>query len=178
HSVHAALGAASVGLSQGQGWGEIIAGLKDIAKLDVLRIVVVEGVNGSTLIDDTYNASPDSMLAALNLLDDLDGRKVAVLGDMLELGPYREEGHVRVARRAAIVATLFVAIGEMAEKMVREAQDAGLPPVATLATTNREEAARWLRARLQPGDMILVKGSRALRLDELVTELSVRGEDV
>jgi UDP-N-acetylmuramoyl-tripeptide--D-alanyl-D-alanine ligase len=177
HSVHSALAAASVGLSQGQSWGEIIAGLKDIAQLEVLRIVVVEGVNGTTLIDDSYNASPDSVLAALNLLHDLDGRKVAVLGDMLELGPYNDQGHVLVARRAALVASLFVAVGQMAPRMVQEARDAGLPPDATYAAADRDAAAGWLRARMQPGDIVLVKGSRALRLDEL-TDLTVLGDDI
>ncbi len=178
HSVHAALAAASVGLSQGQSWAEIIGGLKDIGRLEVLRIVVAEGINGSTLIDDSYNASPDSVLAALNLLNDLGGRRIAVLGDMLELGSYTEMGHKLIARRAASVASLFVAIGEMAEWMAQEAQDAGLPADAIFATRERGEAVAWLKERLQPEDMVLVKGSRGLRLDELVTQLSVVGGDV
>ncbi|MDQ4078515.1 MAG: UDP-N-acetylmuramoyl-tripeptide--D-alanyl-D-alanine ligase [Chloroflexota bacterium] len=178
HSVHGCLAAASVGLTQGQRWGEIIGGLKDIAKLDVLRVVVVEGVNGSTLLDDTYNASPDSVMAALNLLNDLGGRKIAVLGDMLELGAFSKEGHARVARRAAIVADRFVAVGQMAPLMVDEARDAGLPKDRTFAAADRHEAEKWLQACLQPGDIVLIKGSRALQLDELVTQLSVAGEDV
>jgi UDP-N-acetylmuramoyl-tripeptide--D-alanyl-D-alanine ligase len=178
HSVHAALAAASVGLSQGQSWAEVIGGLKDIGRLEVLRIVVAEGINGSTLIDDSYNASPDSVLAALNLLNDLGGRRIAVLGDMLELGSYTEKGHELIARRAASVASLFVAIGEMAEWMAAEAQDAGLPAEAIFATRERGEAVTWLKERLQPEDMVLVKASRGLRLDELVTQLSVVGGDV
>jgi UDP-N-acetylmuramoyl-tripeptide--D-alanyl-D-alanine ligase len=178
HSVHAALAAAAVGLSQGQGWGEIIGGLKDLGEMEVLRIVVAPGINGSTLIDDTYNASPDSMLAALNLLEDLDGRHIAVLGDMLELGAYTEEGHKRVARRVANVASLFVAIGRMSASMVEEARIAGLSPDATFAAAEREEALEWLGERLRPGDIVLVKGSRGLRLDQLVTELTVGEADL
>jgi UDP-N-acetylmuramoyl-tripeptide--D-alanyl-D-alanine ligase len=177
HSVHAALAAAAVGLSQGQSWGEIIGGLKDLAEMEVLRIVVAPGINGSTLIDDTYNASPDSVLAALNLLEDLDGRRVAVLGDMLELGAYAEEGHKRVARRVANVASLFAAIGKMSARMVKEARIAGLPPESTVAATERQEALEWLRDRLRPGDIVLVKGSRGLRLDKLVAELTVGEAD-
>lgn len=172
HSVHAALAAAAAGRSQGQNWGEIVAGLKALGEQEVLRVVVVEGVNGSTLIDDSYNASPDSMMAALNLLQDLGGRRIAVLGEMLELGPYEAKGHALVARRAALVAALFVAVGSRAEEMVQEAQRAGMAAANTFAAADREAALPWLRDRLQAGDMVLVKGSRALRLDELVTDLA------
>ncbi|MGB0386994.1 MAG: UDP-N-acetylmuramoyl-tripeptide--D-alanyl-D-alanine ligase [Ardenticatenaceae bacterium] len=172
HSVHAALAAASVGLCQGMSWAEIITGLKDLARMEVLRIVIEEGINGSKLIDDSYNASPDSVMAALNLLSDLDGRRIAVLGDMLELGEYTEQGHKLVARRAANVASLFVAIGEMSELMAQEAQIAGLPSEAIFATTSRDDATDWLEKRLQPDDIVLVKASRGLRLDQMVTHLA------
>jgi UDP-N-acetylmuramoyl-tripeptide--D-alanyl-D-alanine ligase len=97
---------------------------------------------------------------------------------MLELGSYTEKGHELIARRAASVASLFVAIGEMAEWMAQEAQDAGLPAEAIFATRERNEAVAWLKERLQPEDMVLVKASRGLRLDELVTQLSVVGGDI
>lgn len=177
HSVHSALAAASVGLSQGQSWAEIIAGLKDLAEMEVLRVMVVEGLNGSTILDDSYNASPDSVMAALNLLHDLGGRRIAVLGDMLELGDYSEHGHRLVAARAANVASLFVAVGQMSQLMAEEARSAGLPAEAIFATLRRREAVEWLRPRLQPGDMVLVKGSRGLRLDEMVTNLSISAEE-
>lgn len=179
HSVHAALAAASVGLNEGQSWAEIIAGLKDLPKMEVLRIVVVEGLNDSIIIDDTYNASPDSVMAALNLLADLrdNGRCLAVLGDMRELGEYTEQAHKLVAHRAANVAELFVAIGEQAELMAKEAQIAGLPPEAIFKTSDRQDAANWLAERLQPGDYLLVKASRSLRLDLLVSLLSVPSSD-
>ena len=172
HSVHSALAAAGIGLTQGLSWIEIIAGLKDLQKMETLRIVVVEGINGSKIIDDSYNASPDSVMAALNLLQDLDGRRIAVLGDMLELGDYTEKGHRLVARRAANVANVFVAIGEMAALMAQEARIAGLPDDAIFATTLRSEATNWLKERIQKNDYLLVKGSRGLRLDELVTNLA------
>ncbi|MCB0089431.1 MAG: UDP-N-acetylmuramoyl-tripeptide--D-alanyl-D-alanine ligase, partial [Caldilineaceae bacterium] len=114
HSVHTALRAAAVGLVEGLSWEEIVAALQSSA--NQLRLVVMAGINDSTVIDDTYNASPASTIAALNLLDDLapsgGGRRVAVLGDMLELGPYEEEGHKLVGRRAADVVELLVTIGQ------------------------------------------------------------------
>jgi len=171
HSVHSALAATAVALTQGLSWAEIITGLKDLASMEVLRIVVEDGLNGSKIIDDSYNASPDSVMAALNLLQDLEGRRIAVLGDMLELGDYAQKGHRLVARRAANVATLFVAIGKMADLMVQEAEIAGLPRNAMFATQSRNEAIQWLKGHLRADDVVLVKASRGLGLDELVTQL-------
>jgi UDP-N-acetylmuramoyl-tripeptide--D-alanyl-D-alanine ligase len=115
HSVHTALRAAAVGLVEGMSWEEIIAGIQSMP--GQLRLVVVPGINGSTLIDDTYNASPASMVAALNLLNDLEssggGRRIAVLGDMRELGNYTGEGHQIVGRRAADVVDILVTVGEL-----------------------------------------------------------------
>src|SRR5207244_9744782 len=90
HSVHTALAAAGVAYAVGLSWHRIVEGLQ---ALDVqVRLLVVPGYNGSTLIDDSYNASPASTLAALNLLEEMPGRRIAVLGDMLELGSYEREG--------------------------------------------------------------------------------------
>src|SRR3990172_341631 len=99
HSVHTALRAAAVGLVEGLTWQDIVEGLQSIGAAQ-LRLVAVRGPDGSLILDDTYNASPESVLAALNLLHELEGRRVAVLGDMLELGAYEEEGHRLVGRRA------------------------------------------------------------------------------
>jgi UDP-N-acetylmuramoyl-tripeptide--D-alanyl-D-alanine ligase len=90
HSVHTSLRAAAVGLAEGMMWDHILEGLQD--RRAPLRLVAVPGPNGSMILDDSYNASPASMIAALNLLAELNGRKIAVLGDMLELGEYEDEG--------------------------------------------------------------------------------------
>lgn len=177
HSVHASLAAAAVGLVEDQSWAEIIAGLKDLAELEVLRLVVVPGINGSTLLDDTYNASPASMLAALNLLADLPGRHVAVLGDMLELGSYTLKGHQIVARRAAEVCEVLVTVGDLGRLIADEALASGLDPAQLFVTTDRDTAVTWLRERLQPNDMVLIKASRGLRLDEVVTALQETPEE-
>ena len=180
HSVHGALAAASVGLLEGQPWSEIIGAWRKLAQMERLRIVVVPGVNGSTLIDDTYNASPPSVLAALNLLADLNGRKVAVLGDMLELGEYERKGHELVGIRAAEVADLLVTVGPRAHLIADAARSAGMPPDRIIEVEDRQEAIARLREVLQPGDMVLVKASRGIRLDEVVNALAVspheRGE--
>ena len=108
HSVHTALRATAVGLTEGLTWQEIIEGLRGVEPSDQLRLVAVKGPDGATILDDTYNASPASTIAALNLLDELEGRKIAVLGDMLELGQYEREGHEKVGMRALDVADVLV----------------------------------------------------------------------
>ena len=94
HSVHTALRGAAAGLVEGLSWSEIVTGLQH--QRGQLRLMMVPGLRGTMVIDDTYNASPVSMLAALNLLEDIVNdthRAVVVLGEMLELGSYEEEGH-------------------------------------------------------------------------------------
>ncbi len=169
HPVYTALAAAGVGLALGLSWDEILTGLR--RGHAQLRLVAVRAYNGALLIDDTYNASPASTLAALNLLADLQGRKVAVLGDMLELGPYEREGHEKVGLRAAAVADLLVAFGPRARMIAEAARKAGMPAEQMLATEDLQTALRWLRARLTSQDVVLVKGSRGMRMDRIVAAL-------
>jgi UDP-N-acetylmuramoyl-tripeptide--D-alanyl-D-alanine ligase len=139
-----------------------------------LRLVAVTGPNGSLILDDTYNASPESVVAALNLLNDLEGRRVAVLGDMLELGSYEERGHRLVGRRAADVADLLVTVGPRARMIAEEARFAGLPPERVIELDDSGQALALLRGVIAPGDVVLLKGSRGVHLDVIVPALEVR----
>ena len=173
HSVHTALRAAAVGLIEGLNWEEIVTGLQDVGAQ--LRLVVVRGINGATLLDDTYNASPASMLAALNLLEDMaagDGRRIAVLGDMMELGSQEEEGHRLVGARAADVADYLLTVGPRARWTAYEARAAGQPPGSVRAVETAAEAIAVLRSVIGPGDVVLVKGSRAAHMDDVVAALA------
>ncbi|NPA93624.1 MAG: UDP-N-acetylmuramoyl-tripeptide--D-alanyl-D-alanine ligase [Chloroflexi bacterium] len=169
HSAHTVLRAAAVGLVEGLSWDEIVAGLR--MGHTQLRLVAVRAFNGALLLDDTYNASPQSTLAALNLLADLPGRRVAVLGDMLELGPYEHEGHWKVGLRAAEVAALLVTVGERAHTIAEAARAAGMPADQVIETEDAEGAIRLLRQVLHPDDVVLVKGSRGVRMDRIVSAL-------
>jgi UDP-N-acetylmuramoyl-tripeptide--D-alanyl-D-alanine ligase len=169
HSVHTALRATSVGLVEGESWDEIIGGLQDTVQL---RLVIVPGVNGSTLLDDTYNSSPASAIAALNLLNELEGRKIAVLGDMLELGSYEEEGHRKVGRRVVDVAAMLVAVGTRGRIIGEEALACGMPTDRAYLAEDNAQAIAWLRTIVAPGDVILVKGSRGMTMEEIVAALS------
>ncbi len=172
HSVHTALRAAAVGLAEGLDWQEIVEGLRSGQQL---RLVAVRAANGALLLDDTYNASPQSTLAALNLLDEVQGkRRVAVLGDMLELGPYEREGHERVGIRAAEVADLLVTIGPRARIIAQAARDAGMSPDAIVQFDESLQAVPFLREHLTSEDVVLVKGSHGMRLDRIVAALEGR----
>ena len=171
HSVHTALRATAVGLIEGMSWHEIMSGLQDSTVQ--LRLVSVPGINGSLLLDDTYNASPASTVAALNLLDDLSGRKMAVLGEMAELGPYEEEGHRKVGCRAADVANILITVGSRAGLMAEEALTCGMSPSTVIKVDTNMQAIECLRQLIQSGDIVLVKGSRSMAMEEIVASLQV-----
>lgn len=176
HSVHTALRAASIGLVEGLSWEEIISCLQ--RSHNQLRLVVVPGINNSTLIDDTYNASPASTIAALNLLSDLEpprkGRRIAVLGDMLELGSYTDEGHKLVARRAADVVDTLYTVGELGEYIAREARHSGLAESQVRIMADFEQAIEVLSKEIQADDLVLIKGSRAVGMETIAATISER----
>ena len=169
HSVHTVLRAAAVGLVEGLTWQEIAGGLQDTHSQ--LRLVAVRGPGGALLLDDTYNAAPPSVIAALNLLEDLEGRKIAVLGDMLELGEYEERGHRMVGVRAAQVADELVAVGERARWIADEARQSGMPDEDVHELEDADQVTAYLKDRIGEGDVVLVKGSRGMQLDRVVAAL-------
>lgn len=170
HSVHTALRAAAVGLVEGLTWEEIVAGLKD--EEAQLRLVTERGPHDALLLDDTYNASPASVIAALNLLHDLQGRRIAVLGDMLELGAAEEESHRLVGRRARRVAHTLITVGARGRVIAEEALAVGMPRQRVHVLETAEEAISLLREIIEEGDVVLVKGSRAVHLDRVVAALA------
>lgn len=172
HSVHTALRATAVGLVEGLTWQEIFDGLN--LGHTQLRLVAVRSKTGALLLDDTYNASPESMLAALNLLDELDGRKIAVLGDMLELGQYERQGHEMVGLRAAQVADILLTLGSRAHIIAEAARRSGMSKSSVLEFEELEAIVEWLNGNLSKDDSVLIKGSHGLRMDRIVNVLEVR----
>jgi UDP-N-acetylmuramoyl-tripeptide--D-alanyl-D-alanine ligase len=171
HSVHTALRAAAVGLADGLTWQEILAGLR--AGHMQLRLTAVRSESGALLLDDTYNASPESTLAALNLLAELDGHKVAVLGDMLELGPYEKEGHEMVGVRAAQVVDALITVGARSHIIANAARRSGLRPAQISEFESTDEAIEHLSKSLSEDDVVLVKGSHGIRMDRIAAALEV-----
>jgi len=172
HSVHTALRAAAVALNDGLTWQEIFEGFSHGRAQ--LHLAAVRTSSGALILDDTYNASPESVLAALNLLDELDGRKIAVLGDMLELGPYEKQGHEMVGMRAAQVAKLLLTLGPRARMIAAAARRAGMKPSQILEFEQPEPIMDWLNKNLSSTDAVLIKGSRGLRMDRITAALEIQ----
>jgi UDP-N-acetylmuramoyl-tripeptide--D-alanyl-D-alanine ligase len=169
HSVQTVLRAAAVGLVDGLTWQEIVTGLRSAS--NELRLLAVRTTTGALILDDTYNASPESMLAALNLLHDLEGRKVAVLGDMLELGQYEQRGHEMVGIRAAEVVDELITVGERGKMIAEAAKTSGLDETQVIAFEQVEQVIEYLQPKLHPQDVVLVKGSNLMRMDRIVSAL-------
>ncbi|HEY3282732.1 MAG TPA: UDP-N-acetylmuramoyl-tripeptide--D-alanyl-D-alanine ligase [Armatimonadota bacterium] len=127
---------------------------------------------GALLISDVYNANPDSMAVALESLVLRPGRKIAVLGDMLELGPTEMEEHRTIGRKVADLGIgVLVGVGPRATGIAEGALDAGMPKERVYSVMECEAAAPLLRGVIRPGDVVLVKGSRGMKMERLVEEL-------
>ncbi|HWP63607.1 MAG TPA: UDP-N-acetylmuramoyl-tripeptide--D-alanyl-D-alanine ligase [Candidatus Binatia bacterium] len=168
--VHNALAAAAVASALGLEIDEIAAGLAGGWSVEHRGTIVRAG--GVALVDDAYNASPGSVRAALDLLAGLPGRRIAVLGEMLELGPAHDRGHRSVGEAAAAVVDHLVVVGDGARGIAEGALAAGLSPERLTTVADREAARAVLLDLLRPGDVVLVKASRGIALDALVAELA------
>jgi len=170
HQAVNALLAIGVGAEHGLGRAEIQRGLAE-CQPPKMRMQYWEA-NGVRVLDDCYNANADSMCAALETLADLplQGRRVAVLGDMAELGAQSESAHAEIGRRAAElkIGQLFT-VGRNSAVTARAARDAGLTRV--IEFDDVEAAMRAVRNFLKPGDVVLFKASRASRLERIAETL-------
>jgi UDP-N-acetylmuramoyl-tripeptide--D-alanyl-D-alanine ligase len=165
HSVQTILRACAAGFCLGMTWDEVSEGL--LGSSTQLRMVAVKTESGALILDDTYNATPESTIAALDLLSEIKGQRIAVLGDMLELGQYEAEGHQQVGKRAAEVVSHLVAVGPRGKIIAETARLAGLPSTSVTWVKDAVEAAGMLRYNLREGDVVLVKGSHGLRMDRI-----------
>src|SRR5881409_1420908 len=167
HMVQNALLAVTAGRMFGVSLEDCAAGLT-AAPLTKARLQIKD-IAGVQFLDDSYNANPDSMKAALRTLVELDadGKRIAVLGEMLELGEESERGHREVGETAAALKIdKLIAIGDVAASITDGARHAGLQSTAVVKSTS--EAAELLSQMVQPGDLVLIKGSRAARTEEVI----------
>jgi UDP-N-acetylmuramyl pentapeptide synthase len=145
------------------------------------RMRIIEGTHGSIIVDDTYNSSPAAALAALETLRSIGHakRKIAVLGDMLELGKFSAEAHRAVGEKAAECASMLFTIGLRAQGIAEAALASGMlaTKVRTLRQDETSEAGEHLSKELKAGDVILVKGSQSMRMERIVRALMAHPED-
>ncbi|GCF09690.1 UDP-N-acetylmuramoyl-tripeptide--D-alanyl-D-alanine ligase [Dictyobacter arantiisoli] len=183
HGITIALAAAAVGLAAGLSLTDIKGALEDLTAFK-RRGEIKTGPNGSTLIDDSYNANRQSILAIAHTMHeahiDANGKRWAVLGDILELGSYAEEEHYQTGVALAGLVDYIVAIGEHARQYVAGAVEAGMPEKSTYyfaaSLENRVEleaakqaAAELLKQQVTSNDLVLLKASLGLAMDTLLT---------
>ncbi|MBD3175851.1 MAG: UDP-N-acetylmuramoyl-tripeptide--D-alanyl-D-alanine ligase [Armatimonadia bacterium] len=177
HHARNAVAATAGALALGANLRDVVGGL-DSFEPEPHRGQLIKAPGGFEIIDDCYNASPESMRAALAVLEarPCSGRRVAVLGDMLELGPVSEQAHLELGReieRHGVYA--LVTVGERGELIARGATEAPEPVELIRHHPARDDASRWLRDFLDRGDVVLVKASRGLELEHLIDSLTGGG---
>lgn len=169
HTVSDALAAYAAATRLGLDPAKAAAALSNYRTTGMRQNIVHHG--GVTFIEDCYNASPDSMRAALDILNRQvpgpDGRRIAVLGDMLELGPASEQAHRQTGEWAAETADILLAVGPNSAAMAEAAGQ----KVTTLHCQNTQEVVEYLRLNLRPGDVVLAKASHAMQFEEMLHSL-------
>jgi UDP-N-acetylmuramoyl-tripeptide--D-alanyl-D-alanine ligase len=175
HAAYAALAAAAVGVAKGMNLVEIADGLAEY-DAPAGRMRFVQGIKDTVIIDDTYNAAPLSVLAALAALKELEipesAKRIAVLGDMLELGKESPEQHAQIGRSAAADGVdLLVVVGERMGEAKAAALGEGMPEGMIAHFATAEEAGRFVQNKMKQGDAVLVKGSRGMKMEIVVKEI-------
>ena len=173
--------AAAVGFHFGLNLVQISTALKNYRALPG-RINLLAGVKQTLIIDDTYNSSPLASIAALEILQEIssykesDGRKIAVFGDMMELGNETEAGHRQVGQKVAQIADLLITVGDRARFIAEQAIESGIAKDKVFDFSIAEEAALPLQQEIKKGDIILIKGSQAMRMEKIVKEIMAHPE--
>lgn len=172
HNVYNCLAAAGAYLLLGFPAEKLQAGLKQLS-VSGMRLEKTAGIRGSFIINDTYNANPSSVLASLDVIRQINGsRTVIVLGDMFELGEIAEREHCRVGEAVhRLQPGLLVTVGDLAAFISRQALACGMEKNAVFHGQTVEEAVEFLRKSINTGDIILVKGSRGMKMERIVSAL-------
>ncbi len=172
-TVYAALAAVAVGQAMDVGMAEIQLGLATVL-FPPGRMRIIPGIKGTLLIDDTYNSSPTAAAESLSLLESLHahGRRIAILGDMLELGALTEIEHRKIGLLVAEknIDVLYT-VGGASHALAAAAREAGMEEYSIYCFDTSAEAGRFLQDRIQDGDIILIKGSQGTRMERIVKEV-------
>lgn len=177
HSVANALAAAAIALAAGIAFSEIVGGLEDFRPVDK-RMAFEELESGIKLINDSYNANPASMCAGLKTLSSMQSQtKIAILGDMLELGSIREDAHYAIGQKVSDFGINFLALyGDSSQFILKGAIDSGMSPERVKIFSQKSELSLWIKTlmqekKLQAGDWALLKGSRGMKMETVLEDL-------
>ena len=173
HFIINSLCAICVGLQNNIEMEKIIEGIKEF-KLTKRRMEIKDGINNSKVINDSYNASYDSMKAAIEYLGEIKAnKKIAVLGDMLELGSYEQELHEKVGEEVyKNKIDILVTVGERAKFIANKAKELGMCEDNIFVFDTKEEAVKKLESIIEKDDYILVKASNSMKFDEIVNKIT------
>ena len=174
---YAALAGLAAGVSQGINLvqaGEALAGHQTPPG----RMRIIKGLKGSVIIDDSYNSSPAAAISALDTLEELNvpGKRIAVLGDMAELGNYSERAHKEVGAKAARMLDALVTVGSEARNIAQGALEFGMNESQVFQFDDSQKAGKFVELRLNDGDVVLVKGSQKVRTEKVVEEIMLHPE--
>jgi UDP-N-acetylmuramoyl-tripeptide--D-alanyl-D-alanine ligase len=173
HQIYAILAAAAVGTHFGMNLIQVSEIFKEFYP-PTGRMRLVKGIKKTLLIDDTYNASPESTHAALEALGNIarykEGRKIAVLGDMLELGKYTITAHQNIGNFAAKHCDMLFCVGSRA-KFIADAAKNQMKEGSIFTFDTSSDAGRVLQDQMKEGDVVLIKGSRAMKMERIVEEV-------
>jgi UDP-N-acetylmuramoyl-tripeptide--D-alanyl-D-alanine ligase len=172
HHVYPSLAAIAVAYVQGLNPEEVQMALKN-HEPPLGRMHLIYGIKGSLIIDDTYNASPIATNEALHTLQSLEkaSRKIAILGDMMELGAHSSEAHKEIGSLAVKSCDILVAVGVRSRRIAESAMDAGMSEKNIYQFDDSKEAGAFIQNMIQEGDIVLVKGSQSMRMEQTVKEI-------
>ncbi|MFZ5559348.1 MAG: UDP-N-acetylmuramoyl-tripeptide--D-alanyl-D-alanine ligase [Patescibacteria group bacterium] len=174
--LYSALGAAAVGIVFNMNLVEIVEALKQFQPLPG-RMRVIKGIKNTLIVDDSYNAALLSMEAALDSLKVFeDRRKIVVLGDMLEIGEYAPEAHRRIGKKASEIADLIFTVGSRAKFIAESAIKNGFDEKKIFQFDVSDDAGKIVQEQMKEGDVILVKGSRAMKMEKIIKEIMAEPE--
>ncbi len=167
-----ALAGIATGISQGINMVDIEKSFKNYKPLPG-RMRIIKGKKKSVLIDDSYNSSPEALKVAINTLKliETSGRKIAILGDMLELGNYSTEAHKEIGLLCAQGVDILATVGIRADDIAKESIFKGMDKNKVFNFDTSESAKEWASELVENGDVILVKGSQSLRMEKITEEI-------
>lgn len=175
HNVYNALAAIAAGLELGVPMNRIVDGIAEFSP-GKMRLNILQQ-NGIKIINDAYNASPQSMEAAIDVLKDIsgNGRTIAVLGDMLELGDWAEKAHKDVGEYAVSKAIDYiVTVGKMGGIIAESAVKAGADPAKVVSFNTNNDVIDFLKSFVCRGDVVLIKGSRGMKMEQIAEGLTIK----